>query len=115
MTLRRRLATLAALAALLFLVARASLLFAYAETSASPVWPPSGIALGALLLLGTRAWPRIFLGAFLANLAALSGRHAAPWPAMLFLSGAFSTANVAEAGLERWLLKRHRGGTCRHR
>jgi PAS domain S-box-containing protein len=31
------------------------------------VWPPSGIALAALLILGNRVWPGIWLGAFLAN------------------------------------------------
>jgi PAS domain S-box-containing protein len=34
----------------------------------SSAWPPSGIALAALLLMGTRAWPGITLGAFLVNL-----------------------------------------------
>jgi len=32
------------------------------------VWPPAGIALAALLLFGSRAWPAVFAGAFLANL-----------------------------------------------
>ncbi|MGH9577502.1 MAG: diguanylate cyclase, partial [Terriglobales bacterium] len=31
------------------------------------VWPPSGIALAALLLLGERAWPGVWLGAALVN------------------------------------------------
>jgi len=31
------------------------------------VWPPSGIALAALLVLGYRVWPGIALGAFLVN------------------------------------------------
>jgi hypothetical protein len=35
--------------------------------SASPVWPPTGIALAALLVLGLRVWPAIFVGAFLVN------------------------------------------------
>jgi PAS domain S-box-containing protein len=34
---------------------------------ATVVWPPSGIALAALLILGNRVWPGIWLGAFLAN------------------------------------------------
>jgi integral membrane sensor domain MASE1 len=33
----------------------------------TPLWPPTGIALAALLLLGLRAWPGIALGAFLTN------------------------------------------------
>ena len=31
------------------------------------MWPATGIALAALLVLGYRAWPAIFLGAFLVN------------------------------------------------
>jgi len=40
---------------------------AYVYPSASTVWPGTGIALTAMLLLGYRVWPGIFLGAFLAN------------------------------------------------
>src|SRR4029450_7419541 len=36
----------------------------------SLVWPPTGIALAALLLFGYRVWPGIALGAFLANVSA---------------------------------------------
>jgi signal transduction histidine kinase len=35
--------------------------------SASAVWAPSGISLAAMLLLGDRVWPGIFLGAFVVN------------------------------------------------
>ena len=38
------------------------------HASASPVWPPAGIALAAILLIGYRAWPAIFVGAFIVNL-----------------------------------------------
>ena len=34
---------------------------------ATVVWPPSGLALAAMLVLGNRIWPGIFLGAFLCN------------------------------------------------
>ena len=34
----------------------------------SSAWPPSGVALAALLLMGTRFWPGIALGAFVVNL-----------------------------------------------
>ena len=33
------------------------------------VWLPSGVALAALVLWGTRGWPGVYLGAFLVNLA----------------------------------------------
>jgi signal transduction histidine kinase/CheY-like chemotaxis protein len=35
---------------------------------ATLVWPPTGVALVAMLVLGNRFWPSIALGAFLANL-----------------------------------------------
>ena len=38
---------------------------------ATVVWPPSGIALAALLILGYRVWPGIFLGSYLVNLSIL--------------------------------------------
>src|SRR5438034_4829132 len=37
---------------------------------ATAVWPPTGIALAALLLGGCRLWPGIALGAFLVNVSA---------------------------------------------
>ena len=33
----------------------------------SPLWPPAGLALGALLLFGLRVWPGISIGAFCAD------------------------------------------------
>lgn len=35
---------------------------------ATAVWPPSGIALAGMLVLGYRLWPGIWLGSFVANL-----------------------------------------------
>ena len=35
--------------------------------SATPIWPPTGWALAALLIVGLRPWPAIFLGAFIVN------------------------------------------------
>src|SRR5207245_1974356 len=43
------------------------LAFAIVHASATPVWPPTGIALAAMLLLGRGIWPVIFVGAFLVN------------------------------------------------
>jgi PAS domain S-box-containing protein len=40
---------------------------AFVHASASPVWPPTGIALAAFLVLGRRVWPAILVGAFLVN------------------------------------------------
>ena len=50
------------------LAAKLSLRLATVHPSASPFWPPTGIAILTLLLLGLRYWPGIFVGAFLVNL-----------------------------------------------
>ena len=64
-----RLGLLAGIAAAYFLSGKIGLqYFAVVHASASPVWPPAGIALGAFLLFGTRVWPAIAVAAFLVNL-----------------------------------------------
>ena len=50
------------------LAAKLGLSLAFIHPSATPVWPPTGITLAALLILGNRVWPGILLGAFLANI-----------------------------------------------
>src|SRR5207244_4862715 len=56
------------LTAVYFIAGKLGLMLASLHASASPVWPAAGIALGALLVLGYRVWPAIFVGAFLVNL-----------------------------------------------
>ena len=58
----------AALAGLYFLAARWGLKLAFVQANATAVWPPTGIAMAALLIGGYKFWPGIFGGAFLANL-----------------------------------------------
>src|SRR5262249_3551963 len=50
-----------------FVAGKFSLALAVVNASVSPVWPPTGIAFASFLLLGSRAWPAIFIGAFLVN------------------------------------------------
>ena len=50
-----------------FLGGRVGLAIPLTSGNVSPVWPPAGIALAALLLLGNRVWPAIALGAFAVN------------------------------------------------
>lgn len=47
--------------------ARFGLLFPETQANTSLVWPPSGIALAAVLLFGYRVWPGIVLGVLLVN------------------------------------------------
>ena len=64
---RTRAATLLALTALYVGAGKLGLSLALVHASASAVWPPTGIALAAFLLLGRSVWPAIFAGAFLVN------------------------------------------------
>ena len=61
------------------------------KAEASPVWPPAGIALAALLLQGRRMWPGIALGSVLLNLSA-------GIPSAVIVTSAFSVTLQALAG-----------------
>ncbi|MGE5412794.1 MAG: EAL domain-containing protein [Syntrophomonadaceae bacterium] len=94
-------ATLAALTAVYFVAGKLGLALAFFNASATPVWPATGIAISALLLLGYRAWPAIFVGAFLVNAMTAGG---------LFSSFGIAVGNCAEALLGAWLVTRFAGG-----
>ena len=69
---------------------------------ATLVWPPTGIAIAALLIFGIPIWPGIFLGAFIANLTV-----GAPLVAALGIG----TGNTLEAVAAAYLLRRAPGFT----
>jgi|AutmiccommuBRH23_1029490.scaffolds.fasta_scaffold00025_121 signal transduction histidine kinase len=50
------------LAIIYHMAARLGLLMANVQPNTSPVWPPTGIAIAALLLFGKKYWPGITLG-----------------------------------------------------
>ncbi|MER7957378.1 MASE1 domain-containing protein [Streptomyces sp. NPDC096030] len=56
-----------AVAALYYGAAKLGLLQQLVRDQVTPLWPPTGVALAALLLMGLRVWPGIAIGAFLAN------------------------------------------------
>jgi len=60
----------AALAVTYFVAAKLSLSMGAVGGVAAPVWPPTGLSLAALLILGSRLWPGAAAGAFLANWSA---------------------------------------------
>jgi diguanylate cyclase (GGDEF)-like protein len=95
------LASLGLLTLVYFAAARLGLQVAYLNPSATPVWPPTGIALAALLVLGYRASPAIWLGAFLANLATTGS---------LVSSAGIAVGNTVEALAGAWLVNRFAGG-----
>ncbi len=56
------------LAIVYHLAARLGLKMAYVQANTSPVWPPTGIGLAALLIFGYNLWPGISLGVLLGSL-----------------------------------------------
>lgn len=64
----RKLARTLLLAVIYLIAGKIGLRLAFVNPSATAVWPPTGIALAALLVLGYEVWPGVFLGAFLVNI-----------------------------------------------
>ena len=90
-----------ALTAVYFAAARFGLSLAFLNASASAVWPPTGIALGVLLLWGYRLWPGIVVGAFLANFVT-QGTLATPL--------GIAAGNTLESLLAAWLVNQYANG-----
>ncbi len=85
-----------------FVAGYLSLKLAIVNPSASPVWPPAGIALAALLVFGYRVWPAIFIGAFLVNITTAGN---------FFTSLGIASGNALEAVCGAWLVNRFAGAT----
>lgn len=89
------------LAAVYFIAGKSALRLAFVHGITPAVWPPAGIALAALLVLGYRVWPGIFLGAFLVNITTAG----AVWTS-LGVAASYTLAAVAGA----WMTNRWAGG-----
>jgi integral membrane sensor domain MASE1 len=59
----RYLGTVAAVAVVYFGAAKFGLSLAFSTKQVTALWPPTGIAVAALLLGGYRVWPAIYLAA----------------------------------------------------
>jgi PAS domain S-box-containing protein len=92
---------IAALALVYFVAGKLGLKLAFLNQSASPIWPPTGIALAAVLLLGYRVWPGIWIGAFLVNLTTAG---------TLATSICIAGGNTLEVLLGAWLVQRFANG-----
>jgi PAS domain S-box-containing protein len=92
---------LVAIALVYFVLAKLGLALASVNPSASPIWPPSGFALAAMLLWGIRVWPAIFLAALAVNLATTGS---------LGSSLAIAAGNTLECLTTSLLLNRLSGG-----
>src|SRR5438105_10772132 len=89
------------LAAIYTLAGKFGLALAFVSPSATAVWPPTGIALAAVLVFGPRVWPGIFLGAFLTNEITAG----TPVTSLLIAAG-----NTLEALVGGYLVQRFAGG-----
>ena len=85
-----------------FVAGKLGLQLAFLNASASPVWPPAGIALAALLVLGYRVWPGIFIGAFFVNLLTAGN---------ILTSLSIAGGNTLEAVCGAWLVNRFASGS----
>ncbi|HYV46623.1 MAG TPA: MASE1 domain-containing protein [Myxococcaceae bacterium] len=94
---RRYALTAAAIAALYFGAGKLGLSFAFTIKPVSAVWPPTGIALTALLLFGPRVWPAIFLGSLATNFRP----GEIPWT-----PAGIAVGNTLGPLLGAWLLRR---------
>jgi signal transduction histidine kinase len=105
MQLRRfqKLPAIGAAGLIYFLAGKLSLHLAFVHVSASPVWPPAGVAIATLLFLGYRAWPAIFIAAFLVN-ATTAGN--------VWTSLGIATGNTLEAVCGTWMINRYARGTA---
>ena len=94
----RDLAIWAGVATVYFIGAKIGLSLAYVNVSVSPVWPPAGVAIAALLWFGYRSTPGVVLGALLANIVLTD--------VPLVPSAAIAIGNTAEALTAVYLLRR---------
>jgi len=105
MRMWRSLRSIVLLALVYFVAAKVGLRLALVNPYATAVWPPTGIAIAALLLGGYRLWPGVALGAFLANLTngpLTAGGEVA--------SLSIATGNTLEALLAAYLVNRFARG-----
>ncbi len=84
-----------------FALARGGLALASINPSATPIWPPTGFALAAVLLWGYRTWPAIFAASLIVN-ATTAGSIAT--------AIAIATGNSLEAVVGAYLINRWSNG-----
>src|SRR5436309_364996 len=92
---------LAVLGGVYFAAGKLGLRLAFEHASATAVWPPTGIALAAMLLYGYRVWPAIFVGAYLVNATTVGS----VWTSLGIAAG-----NTLEGLLGVWLVRRWASG-----
>ena len=95
--LARHLGAIALVGAAYYLGARLGLSLSLVEENVTPLWPPTGIAVAAFLVLGRSVWPGVALAAFAVNLPISEG----PVPAAVTAAGNVLAPLIAVALLQR--------------
>jgi PAS domain S-box-containing protein len=99
---------LAGLAGIYFVAGRLGLALGGSYPIASPVWPPTGLSLAAMLLLGYRIWPAVALGAFLVNASVLARGENSVMGSMASLG--IAAGNTLETLVGAWLGNQYANG-----
>ena len=108
--LMERLAVILAVAAIYYGAGRLGQLVAIQPGNVTAVWPASGLALAAVLLLGKRVWPGIWLGAFVVNTwAFFDNTNASSVGVSLAVGSGISAGATLEALAGAYLLGRFVG------
>jgi diguanylate cyclase (GGDEF)-like protein/PAS domain S-box-containing protein len=98
---RSRLLVYLTLATIYVAAAKFGFTMAFAAEQVTLVWPPAGLSLAALVILGGDVWPGVFLGAFIANVTS----HEPPLVALAVAAG-----NTFEAVAAAVFVRRLGGG-----
>ena len=101
---------LAIVAASYFGLSEAALLLPAINSAATPLWPPTGVALGLILLRGYRVWPAILLGAFSAHAVSAINSNAASANSLLE-PAAIAIGTTLAAFVAAWLINRWSSGS----
>jgi PAS domain S-box-containing protein len=100
---------LAGVAAVYFAMGKLGLALSFGHRVATPIWPPTGLALAAAMLWGWRVCPGIMAGAFLVNFTTLLRSTGHPLESG-WVSLAIASGNTLEAFGGAWLVERYARG-----
>ncbi len=95
-----RILSVGVITAIYVALAKLGFTMAFTADQVTLVWPPTGLSLAALLLLGTDVWPGVLLGAFIANVTTHEP---------LAVAGCIAIGNTLEAVAGAWLVRRFVG------
>lgn len=100
----------AVIAAVYYSTAELGRFLASTPNNVTPVWPPDGFALAALLILGYRVWPGIWIGSFLAEIwAVLDNTNANSVAISILTASIIAVATTSSAIISNFLLDKFVG------